>query len=79
MIAIDDSTPLNLTELAREMRVSRRTVQRWRTYGYQPEFGYRTTMGHAKKWLREIYGPAVNARRRATQLDLERRLDRLAR
>jgi hypothetical protein len=52
-----EDTPITLTELAQAMRVSRRTVYRWRKLGYEPEFGRQTTIGHCKRWLREVYAP----------------------
>jgi hypothetical protein len=54
---INDDSPVNHTELARVMRVSRGTVYNWEKQGYQMEFGSRTTPGHCKEWLR------TNARR----------------
>jgi hypothetical protein len=48
-----DDVPLNTTELAQAMRVSRWTIGRWKKdQGYQFEFGRRTTAGHLKAWLR---------------------------
>jgi hypothetical protein len=47
-----DDVPINMTELAQAMRVSRWTIGRWKAQGYEFEFGRRTTAGHLKAWLR---------------------------
>jgi hypothetical protein len=59
-----DDVPLNMTELAQAMRVSRWTIGRWKKeHGYQFEFGRHTTAGHLKAWLRKrtatepLHGP----------------------
>jgi phage terminase Nu1 subunit (DNA packaging protein) len=47
-----DDVPVNGKELARTMRVSTRTVSKWKERGYVFEFGRMTTPGHCKEWLR---------------------------
>jgi hypothetical protein len=49
---INDDSPVNHTELARVMRVSRSTIFNRVHEGYCFEFGNRTTPGHFKSWLR---------------------------
>ena len=49
---IQNDTPVNAKELAKAMRVGKTTVFKWKTEGYQFEFGMRTTPGHCKDWLR---------------------------
>lgn len=77
MISEDD--PVNLTELAKAMRCSRQTVYNWVAAGYEPEFGHRTTVAHAKNWLRTVYAPMINARRNAKRREREEYQERLLR
>ncbi|MGA8482558.1 MAG: hypothetical protein WB696_31690 [Chthoniobacterales bacterium] len=72
-----DDTPVNLTELAVAMRVSRATVSRWRAAGYELEFGYRTTVAHCKEWLRSVYAPMITAERNKRRIEMVQFLDRL--
>ena len=72
--AFTESDPVNMTELAAALRYDRRTVYRWIAAGYEPEFGHRTTVAHAKNWLRSVYAPMIAAKRHERQLDLEKQL-----
>jgi hypothetical protein len=75
--SFDDSTPINMTELAKLMRVSRATVCNWRAAGYEPLFGCRTTGGHCKEWLSKVHAPKMRAQRAAKQHELEASLAEL--
>jgi hypothetical protein len=79
LATISDSDAVNLTELAGQLRVSRRTVGRWIADGYEPEFGRRTTVAHAKNWLRTVYAPMIHARWRARREVEEQEQARLLR
>ena len=46
-----DDDPVNQAELARAFRTSRWTVRRWQEFGYEFQFGTRTTPGHCRAWL----------------------------
>lgn len=72
-----DDVPVNQSELAAAMRVSRWTVHRWVKAGYRFEFGTRTTVGHAKNWLPAgAYQEALRQERDAREQEILRRLRR---
>jgi predicted DNA-binding transcriptional regulator AlpA len=72
-----DTDTVNLSKAAKAMGVSRWTIYNWMASGYEPEYGHLTTLGHLKRWLREVYRPRVAAARKAKRLAQERQLDRL--
>lgn len=74
-----DDVPVNLTELAEAMRVSRFTVARWKKRGYRFEFGHQTTIGHCKEWRREqaANAPARDRKKTEEQEILASVMDRL--
>jgi hypothetical protein len=79
LFPISEDDPVNLTELAKAMRCSRRTIGYWLQAGYEPEFGHRTTVAHAKNWLRTVYAPMIHARRSAKREEQEREQARFLR
>jgi malate synthase len=48
-----DDLPINMTDLAKAMRVSRWTISKWVDLGYEFEFGKLTTAAHCRDWLRQ--------------------------
>jgi hypothetical protein len=73
-----DSDTVNLSHAAKALGVHRNTVGNWVKAGYECEYGHLTTLGHLKKWLREIYAPQVRARKRArgaAEAEVEARLE----
>jgi tRNA nucleotidyltransferase/poly(A) polymerase len=46
-----DDDLVNQAELARALRTSRWTVRRWQEFGYEFQFGSRTTPAHCRAWL----------------------------
>lgn len=70
---VTDDSPINLTQLAKAMNMGVSTIYKFRSLGYQMEFGIRTTPGHFKKWIREYY----EKKRQEEQADLKAALARL--
>jgi predicted DNA-binding transcriptional regulator AlpA len=75
---VSENDPINLTQLAKAMGYSRSTIYAWVAAGYEPEFGHRTTIAHAKHWLREIYAPMIHAKRRERRAEQARLLEEMA-
>jgi predicted DNA-binding transcriptional regulator AlpA len=77
VLDIKDTDPLNMKELAEAMRVSRSTVYNWIKMGYSPEFGRRSTLSHLQNWLRTVYAPMIEERRRSRNREIEALLSKL--
>jgi hypothetical protein len=73
---LPDDVVVNLSELAKAMRVSLQTISRHiHKENYRPEFGRTTTIGHYKVWLRAVLEPQIHSRRvAAAKREAARRL-----